>query len=364
MKKLLRNKKMFLTLIAGLFVFVAVLGAGTFAWFTGKATTDLDGTITAALVGVTAEEFMYGVFDFHGNSLFGGAYQAAIEALWGTADADTVFTDLIRGAGYAKETGLVLTMVKEGIKFDDPTDVNYKKLFAIGLIFNAFTKEVATPGGKSVPVVNLTPGSLIVTKFSFSVKDDATIPVYFRVQAAEKVAWKGNDAIPYSDIPTQDVMVATLIGTPTDPAAVVAATLANYTVADQGVVSVVAELLGVDHDGDGNVDWYYCNLPLSPLYAWQVDLTDITYLYGRDDAYVNIDPNDLQGAVIGFVNAIDGSNTAVVEVIQGTNNAVNLAPEWADAAAFTSIQYGGLFFLPYFTDAFDMYKAYQDFWAN
>ena len=42
MAKLLKNKRLFITLLAGVLLLTAAIGAGTWAWFT--ANSDVDGT--------------------------------------------------------------------------------------------------------------------------------------------------------------------------------------------------------------------------------------------------------------------------------------------------------------------------------
>jgi len=350
MKKLLRNKRMFLTLIAGLFVFVAVLGAGTFAWFTGKDTVKLDGSITAATVGVETKDLFYGVFDIHNNSLFGFQVQSVLEANYALAAdvRNAEFIEMLKFSEWMKTTHLLLTFLKDGVDtVTDPlTEEVYsvrEKMFAMGLIFNAFTKKDGV-----TPVTDATPGSLIVTQISFSVKEKSSIPVYFRTQLVVKEAIdRFGEPI---ELKLEEALWAKLIGVPIDGKDVADPVADNIgLLKDLGIIEVNAVLKEVD-------GWYYCNLPLSPLYAWEVDLTDIAYLYGEANG------NEAQGAVITFVNN-EGDDEVAVEVIQGTNNAVNMADGWADAAEFDSLDAGSWFY-PYTTDVFAMYQTYKDYWKE
>ncbi|MCL1974906.1 MAG: hypothetical protein FWG61_01930 [Firmicutes bacterium] len=352
MKKLLRNKRMFLTLVAGVLVFVAVLSAGTFAWFTGKDAVKLEGTVTTAAVAVNAQDMEIVSYDFYPGVAMSIANQANLEAIYGTADHQALYENyminLYGGAdpAYLHETdptmpypicGWNLNAAKGTFWEDFLTGVyDYDEVpvtpppFLLRLIKNALSYDTA-----SKDITGVTPGSLIVGDYSFDVLD-SNIPVYFRVQAADLVTVDANDqpvAVAYEQ------MVRTVItGTLIDENAFIAASKPFVEPVPKKTPPFEATLkLGAD-------GYYYCSLPLSPYYAWNVQVKHDIYLYGGANG------NDVQNTKLYFANTT-GDDELEVEVIQASNNAVYFADEWKDVAGLP-----GEFFVEYISDAYGMYK--------
>jgi len=334
MKKLLRNKRMFLTLVAGLLVFVAVLGAGTFAWFTGHDTITVQGDIVTATVGVKAEDLTFSVLDFYPATTKSLNFQKDFEATFGGPKADFEYAMWefkgwklavsAFGPPYAYE------------EFDnDNVPVPPRPTLEVSMVKNSFS-----PGSLLPQVINVTPGCLINAEYSFNVKD-STIPVYFRVQAASL-----QDLIDGKQLEYGELLTLNIAGIPTD-------TTAPFTIVAElegnpiPVAPYTAHLKLVD-------GWYYCDLPLSPVYAWQVDVKHEIYVYGEANG------NDLQNTTITFANT-DGDAELEVEVIQATNNAVYLADEWKDAAGtWGAAGPDDPFFIEYVdTNAFGLYDVYK-----
>lgn len=326
MKKLLRNKKMLLPLIAGLLVFVAVLGAGTFAWFTGNDKVAVDGGFHTAIVGVEATELDFVVLDFVNGS------------------PGTIFLQQYFENSFADPTqfGLGLDYLKSQYEFPFwPLVHKYQKdgipsfqygPFTIGFVENSFGVD-----GKKV-IQNVTPGSMLKLGYSFDVEDKATIPVYFRMQSAELSC--DSDDLAY----IQDVFV-TIKGTRE-----FGVKDANGIVWDEGRTITIPRAKMKEVDG-----WWYCSLPLSPEYAWVVETTYIVYLYGEENR------NDIQDLDITFANTTNDEEIEI-EVIQATNNAVYFADGWADAAGVVSgIVAPENFFVNYFDDDYAMYQVYIDY---
>ena len=336
MKKLLRNKRMFLTLIAGIFVFVAVLGAGTFAWFTGKDTITIDGSITTATVGVKAESMKVAALDFYPGAMFSVQLQKELEKCIDlTTTPPTVKQDdykfVLTNMEIMQEYNLVKVFEKDGV----PDDF----FFGLGFIRNALTKW----GEKDL--VNVTPSSFIAGRYSFNVADTSTIPVYFRVQKARLNST-------FADVQFAQVIRATIKGTVTDKALT---RDPDFTVEEWKDITEN----GIIFNGelkDGGDGWYYCSLPLSPYYAWEVDVTYVTYLFGAANG------NGLQNATLWFANTTDNGNIAV-EVIQATNNAVYLHDDWKAAAGEIGQPHPPFvkFFVDYIDSNYGMYKTYLDF---
>jgi len=388
MKKLLRNKRMFLTLIAGMLVFVAVLGAGTFAWFTGKDTVSLAGDVYTAKVAVKATDMEITTYDFHPGVFWNIDVQQALEDTFGDDEAfcNEVFNSIYLTADPAPNPNPPLPHLLYGwniekavfnkataatafaVVFDkvqippDPADFwGMFPLMPLVLVRNSFTYADAQAEKGGAKIVNLTPGSLLVGEYTFDVKG-SSIPVYFRVQKAKfttdlevgqmvRAVLKG---VEVGGVKYGDGMAAV-----TDPNA----TLINNTYATHPEYQVLVVDLK-----DGKDGYYYCNLPLSPLYAWEVEVKYDIYIYGEKnpsetvvDAAGNIVYHRFQDAKLEFVNEKDPTKKAIeVEVIQATNNAVYLSPEWKAQAGNVTLDPDTRFFVEYTDDGYGMYEIYKN----
>ena len=371
MKKLLRNKRMFLTLVAGLLVFVAVLGAGTFAWFTGTADVKIEQDIYTAIVKVDATDFEVATYDFYPGVRMSVSWQEQLEATFGDQDA---YEDLIHQLYTSADPqwlydvgdpevvfGWNLTAAKGRMLLGFPAEnyltyvydklIDVPKLpidpanpFPLRLIKNALDFNYYKDGLAAADIVNVTPSSLIVGDYSFDVKG-STVPVYFRVEgiSLNAVDAAGDPIVPAYNELVRVVLRGTWEGGDKGFAAASMPTLKD----------VVADLQYVD-------GYWYCSLPLSPLYAWAVDVKYDIYLFGEENG------DELQNVKLWFSNTETGEDVIKVDIIQATNNAVYLADEWKDVAGDIK-DYGPPpfepFFVPYITDAWDMYDTYKMYFS-
>jgi hypothetical protein len=191
---------------------------------------------------------------------------------------------------------------------------------------------------------NVTPGSIIVGDYSFDVLE-STIPVYFRVQAADLVTEDAVTGDPV-DIEYEQMVRVILTGHLLDPDAFIAASQPFIEPVPFRTPPFEATL----QLGPGN--FYYCDLPLSPFYAWEVQVNHDIYLYGAYNG------NDIQNSKIYFTN-LDGDDELIVDIIQATNNAVYLADDWTGVAG-EPYPLGPDFFVEYISDAYGMYQFMLD----
>jgi hypothetical protein len=340
MKKLLRNKTMFLTLIAGMLVFVAVLGAGTFAWFTGRAEITVEGEITMATVGVEADNLVIKVLDFYPATAQSLDFQQKFEASFGN-HADFVDVMWAFKSWQSFPAPLYTVYPNDQVVFPPASQVN------VYMIENSFTKKTVLPD-----IVNVTPGCIIQSGFDFFVVDKndkelSSIPVYFAIKKADlKVAGVN---LKYDQLITLEIIGD---NPGTGKTVNVVAELRDPSVATPATAYTVELKEPTPADG-----WLYCNLPLSPEYAWRVEVKQIAYVFGKENG------NDLQGA-----NIIFSDGKIEVEVIQATNNAVYLADGWKNVAGtFGNNGPDNPFFIEYVVDSsptfasghYGMYDVYK-----
>ena len=385
MKKLLRNKRMFLTLIAGMLVFIAVLGAGTFAWFTGQDYVTVQTEIKTATVAVDADEALtVQVLSWHPSTMMGLNYHTLIEDTYDTPTQHDEFVklmfdlycfgdpafihstsalnpypvcgwDLEAYSNYVRASGSPLYdpaypgLVYVADRIDEvpapyimPPWINDP--YPVVFIKNALTTNSQLANNE---IANVTPGDLIVASYGFNVKEDgngdplSSIPVYFRLQAPKLtvVDDQGNpvtvtDPVTGNNVAveleTESMMRVMITGTLIDPDAFIAASepYLHPVIVPPTLPPIEATLVLVG-------DYYYCDLPLSPIYAWKVEAKFDTYIYG-------INGNEFQDKIIKFINpdpAAPDPDRLYVDVIQATNNAVYFADEWKDAAALDNPKY-------------------------
>jgi len=67
MAKLMKNKKLFVTLLAGILLLTAVIGTGTYAWFTDSATIGGNADFKTAIVALDDADGDYDVYTFDAN---------------------------------------------------------------------------------------------------------------------------------------------------------------------------------------------------------------------------------------------------------------------------------------------------------
>ena len=294
MRKLRTNKKMLVSLLAGVVVTLAVLTAATYAWFTASDTAVGDGQFWTATVAVEAENAEFNGYDFYPGAdfLHTRDFQSILESFatdpWQEA---AMFGIRIRSL-YDGWLGDPLRVALTAL--DVPTTILPN---AVYLIQNPFNRTIQNSGTASefTEVYNVTPGSLLEAKYAF--ESNSAIPVYFRIDAAD-LKGVGFDI---DDLRYVSTSLVSIIGTQAD---------------DDEIVELFGELI---REGD----YYYCPIPLSPEYGWRAEVCYVTYIYGA----ANSDAG-LQGEMIKFG---DGSGISV-ELIQATNNAVYFADGWLDVA--------------------------------
>jgi predicted ribosomally synthesized peptide with SipW-like signal peptide len=408
MKKLLRNKRMFLTLIAGMLVFMAVLGAGTFAWYTDRATVTIQEELLTATVKMEADDMTVNLYSWHPSTQFNTQnYQLRLEAtctetapgVYAT-DHDQFVDDLFdlytvahpaaiaphTGDYWAWDLGAGSLFAKGGVatapisyltgftsgvyayvldKSDDTPMPEDMLGVPVGLpIWAGLIKKALVTGIYGTTLDNVTPGDLIVGSYAFRVNKGnavpstlSTIPVYFRLQEPNLYAKDSTGvAVPlvYETFPR-----VIITGHILDKDAFIAATqpFIPFTTPNPPPVVFEADLRA---GADG---WFYCDTPLSPYYAWEVKVQYNVYVYGEANG------NASQGAIIGF--GTQAGNTLEVEIIQATNNAVYMADGWKVMAAQASTVHewddgwGNMtpvphFFVDYTSDEYGMYQFYKD----
>jgi predicted ribosomally synthesized peptide with SipW-like signal peptide len=151
MKKLMKNKRLFVTVLAAVLMLTAVVGAGTFAWFTSTATVSGDGIIQTAVIKVEAETVSLIAYDFPATNA-GNFAQGMLEnnPTYPQSPDDTVLIGRFAAA-----------FLNKGI----------------------FIPNFLSPAG--VQPIKVTPGTLLETKIPFIVNAGSNAPVYFRVKAAD-----------------------------------------------------------------------------------------------------------------------------------------------------------------------------------
>ena len=349
-----------LAILTGVLVTVAVLYAGTFAWFTDRAEGLVEGSFNTAQVRVNAEEMSFAIYDF-----FPGDYplhqtisrQRTLEETfshwWNNRDSDR-YSEYF-GMGYAEARYNLFwgTMPPAFGGWDFFADVETRwpevniftrqEAATVDLIAGApefgnnrvnFIRDAMNRDDNHV--FNVTPSSIFAAAFDFSIKHDdfdrvSTIPVYFRIPA---------------------LALSSML-----PANTELAFIQSVTAIISGDDTVRFRIpLGY---ADG---WFYCPVPLSPEYGWDVEVGIYAYISGAYNG------NDLQFQHFDLAGLVD--DDVIVEIIQATNNAVFMVDGWSDAAMLTSIQsivspgppgLSGTFFIPYVQA--DLYGAYLEAWG-
>ena len=331
MKKLLRNKRMFLTLVAGLLVFVAVLGAGTFAWFTARAEAD-----ATAYFGTAKIDLEMSGFNANGYNIYPHVeqkdYQLHLEGL--LTDPNPVF----------EFNKWLFDMKDDAIEWNESKVWQFNEYDAmktgpvagkLNLIRNPFGRITAPANDpKYFAIGAMTPGSLLEVKYDLDIKTLAStstvdltgIPVYLRVNAFELFAepFSGGGA------PVKFEMVQTLVAN-------ISGVLMN-----KPFEATVPFVRVTDPNG---VDWFYLPTPLLGLDGNSSTTTELQicmtgYIFGEANG------NDLQDKMIWVNSLAKDEHRLAAEIIQGTNNAVHLADGWSGAAALLN----GEFFIPYVSE--------------
>jgi len=311
----LKNKKLLAPIIAGVLATMMIIGIGTYAWFTAKTETDVEGTFYAARVGIDVEGAEFNAYDFYPGAAweYTRMFQSILE---GYANDPWSLQAEFRGRMISLYDGFVGDPLRTVITaMDVPVAPKPNEVM---LIQNPFNKAIQN--GDTTFVWNITPGSILEAKFAFNVSGKSYIPVYFRISDAALVdAATGLD----TDFKHAVTYIASIVGTKNDPAEVV-------------------ELYGALIRGtDG---FFYCPVPLSPEFGWTIEIINVAYIFGA----ANNDP-DLQGQAVKFAGV---GGPVVADLIQATNNAVYMADGWKDVAAQL---------IPY-VDA-KLYQEYKDIWT-
>ena len=369
MKKM--NKKMLLSIVTGALITVAIIGAGTFAWFTGSATAQLDGEFTTAFIHVVAENLTLNVYDFYpGDAPLHQTVerQRSLEGnfdLWWAGRNDTTL-NLFSGLPYnvfrhrtfwsymPPHFGGTNAQFPEVNIFNvDQLPVNFAGgahgVNRVNVIRNPWDSRLV--GGNIVvdsanERTNVTPSSIIEATFGFNINTPyaphgglvTTIPVYFRVPA---ILFESNITAPGVELAYIQTAVATISG---------------GLNADQTDFRIRMPMAQVG-------EWFYSPVPLSALLGWQVDISYFVYISGAQ----NSNPA-LQNATFQFTNP--RTDDIVVEIIQATNNAVFMVDGWREAAMLETIDsivspgppgQSGVFFIPY-VDA-ELYQRLLALWG-
>ena len=295
----LKNKKLLAPVIAGVLATMMIIGIGTYAWFTASTTSNIDGQYWAAKVGIEEKASEYNAYDFYPGAAFEYTrqFQGLIENWANAPDPWTKAAefDLRFRSLYDGFVGNPLKTVLTAMDVPPATP----KVNEVILIQNPFNKTIHN--NVFTNVYNITPGSILEAKYSFNTLGLATIPVYFRI--SETALVDANTGLA-TDFEHGTTYLASLIGTKAD-------------------ASKVVELFGSLIEGaDG---YYYCPVPLSPEYGWEIEVINLAYIFGA----ANSDPA-LHGQFVKFAG-VGGPVTA--ELIQATNNAVYMADGWKAVAA-------------------------------
>jgi hypothetical protein len=300
--KVLKNKKTMLSLFLGVLMTVSVVGAGTFAWFTGSATVSTTSQISTSRVAVGGTLQLDGYSFFPIENEFNVNYfaMARMEEI-SVMNADQISKNA-EFAGYLIGAGVWADLMKYD-RFDEiiNSDGTLNKTLdatALHLIkmvpWNGITNEVW----------GITPGSILTATASFSVRHspggNSDIPVYFRVKAAD-FEFSG-DA---SNVTYLQAATAVVRGTALNPI--------NNEIAYGTTVAIDAKL-------EKSGDYYYLNVPLSPHYGWAIDIVDILYLDGNNTQ------EDIPSTLTLSYADVEA------EVIQATNNAIFFADGWRELA--------------------------------
>jgi hypothetical protein len=253
--------------------------------------------------------------------------------------------------------------------------------FEAGLIKHALNDKLL-PGTFN----NLTPGDLIVGDYSFKVGTGdpndpfgwntasplSSIPVYFRIQVADLAA---KHVVTGATVPIEygELVRVVLTGT-LKPGVSADDYWVAYALPHAGIISS-SVLIPFEFEATLRLNpadgYYYCDVPLSPYFAWEAKVQYDIYLYGDANG------NDLQQSeiIFGYKDALGAFHKSLaVDIIQATNNAVYFAPGWADIAAQASEAdlkavadgtlfappIGSHFFIDYTDNAYDMYQWYKD----
>lgn len=342
MQKILQNKKLFITLLAGVLLLTAAVGAGTWAWFTGSATAEGNGQFVLAKVGIEADGAEFNAYDFYPGATyeFTRYYQDLFEN-YVTDDPDvdpwtkSAEFDERMQALYFGWNGDPLRIPLTAQDVPEPNAA--KENNRVYLIQNPFNKTIYDGGTGSTDVWNLTPGSILEAKYSFTTngaENSSTIPVYFRISAAELYNAELDADIVYSA-----TALAIITGTRSSDTEVVAPSDPEFPYEVQ-----VSMMLIYGDDG-----YYYCPIPLSPIYGWNVEVINAAYIYGWANG------NEIQGQRISFTKAED----IVVDVIQATNNAVYLVDGWKAVADYLVPYVDADLYDVYLSDFYNSYPEIQ-----
>ena len=299
MKNLLKNKKLLATLGAGVLLLTLVLG-GTYAWLTSTDQTGTDNYQTAS-VDVVAEA----ATGYKYNALSHVTQVPFIRALEAMHLSSTAAADFAAFLDNPINAMTILDVITPGYT---PNVGDFT------VVKNAF----------GTPNMNVTPGSFVGANYNFDVSD-STIPVYFRISAAELT---GNLAAApgTTPVPIYHVQRAT--------AKITGGEYPPGTPFELEVdLHLVTDPLNVYSD------YYYCAMPLDPTIGYKVEINVLAYVFG--------DPNRAQFQNITFNFGAAGNEA---EVIQATDLAVYLADEWEDAANVVN-------FVPYY-DALHLQQLY------
>lgn len=289
MQNILKNKRLFATLLAGILLITAALGAGTYAWFTDNSSANSINSYQTGRIYVNAGNVNLASYEFQHNDSNAGAMQTSLENFYKSTpagDPSAIFDNL----NAQRNNGT--------------------------LNANNLKKNVNMVG--SNPMV--TPGCLLESTIPFSVLLESglnppstswsSIPVYFRIAAAELENVDPNIKLKTLDNITANFKKVSNFG----------AVLTDHT---QDIVNEVGSIKLVKATDSNGKDWYYCNIPIMNGYNDYVEITVQNYVVGsaNDDAVEN-DKTFTFGAAGGVG----------VEIIQATNNAVWFADDWADVA--------------------------------
>ena len=300
----LKNKKLLAPVIAGVLATMMIIGIGTFAWFTAKTTVDIDGEFYSATVAIDDTAAEFNAYDFYPGTLSPGtrAFQNILESM---ATDNTRRTFEFPGRLTSLYSGWVGDPLRNIITALDVPLAAAPAAHEVILIQNPFNKQIDNSNGGYQTVYNITPGTILEAKYSFTIDNGASsVPVYFRISKTELID------------------IATGAGTSFDYEANYMASITGTNNPANPVVSMFGTLLD---SGDG---FYVCPVPLYHGYGWEVEVVNTAYIFGEtnnDDGTAG-----LQGQTVKFSGI---GPDVTVELIQATNNAAFYADGWKNVAA-------------------------------
>lgn len=283
MQQILRNKKLFITLLAGILLVTAAIGAGTYAWFTGGDKIEIAGDFNTGSIKVSANTGSMVAYNFYPGDAIAIAQQDILEK--SMYDNNALKSEDDRNT--ALKTWVSTTQANPGWSPRMPSEQVVPG--RLNFIVNPFN------GANPNYIYNMSPGSMFLNKYSFNF--EGTMVAYFRVKASDIIQMKNGDPIPSE-------MIQAIFIQSSDP------------------TGIGNNLYALTYS-DG---YFYCDVPLMPGEISTINFRSLIYILGEE--------NDAPMQTEFKFNGV-----FALETIQATNNAVYMADGWKDVVGVDGFDY-------------------------